>query len=57
MYLVIFVLGMSFAKHDVVHVAVDVIWQMFEQSLGGLAVSLGIIYDMRERFLEQERAS
>ncbi|MCB0763132.1 MAG: hypothetical protein R2815_10390 [Flavobacteriales bacterium] len=56
-YLVIFVLGMSFAKHDVVHVAVDVIWQMFEQSLGGLAVSLGIIYDMRERFLEQERAS
>lgn len=56
-YLVIFVLGMSFADHGVVHALVDVIWQMFEQGMGGLAVSLGIIYDMRQQFLEQERAN
>jgi len=56
-YLVIFVLGMSFAKAGMVHMVVDVLWQMFEQALGGLAVSLGVIYDMHQRFLEQERAS
>lgn len=56
-YLVIFVLGMSFAKPGVVHIAVDILWQMFEQGLGGLMVSLGIIYDMRETFLENERAT
>ena len=55
-YLVIFVLGMSFAKHGVVHVVVDVLWQMVEQGLGGLMVSLGMIYDMHQRFLDQERA-
>ncbi|MBK8227061.1 MAG: hypothetical protein IPK70_07780 [Flavobacteriales bacterium] len=55
-YLVIFVLGMSFAKHGMAHVVVDIIWQMFEQSIGGLMVSLGIIYDMHQQFLEQERA-
>lgn len=55
-YLVIFVLGMSFAKSGMVHVVVDVLWQMFEQGLGGLAVSLGIIYDMHRRYLEAERA-
>ncbi len=56
-YLIIFVLGMSFTKHGMVHVVVDIIWQMIEQGMGGLAVSLGIIYDMHKRFLEQERAS
>lgn len=56
-YLLIFVLGMSFAKHGMVHVVVDVLWQMFEQAMGGLMVSLGIIYDMHKRFLEQERGS
>lgn len=56
-YLVIFVLGMSFAKPGVVHIAVDILWQMAEQGLGGLMVSLGIIYDMRESFLEDERAT
>jgi hypothetical protein len=56
-YLVIFVLGMSFADHGVMHALVDVVWQMFEQGLGGLAVSLGIIYDMRQQFLEHERAN
>ena len=55
-YLVIFVLGMSFAKHSAVHVVVDVLWQMVEQGLGGLMVSLGMIYDMHQRFLDQERA-
>lgn len=56
-YLIIFVLGMSFAKQGVVHVVVDVLWQMVEQAMGGLAVSLGIIYDMHKRFLQQERGS
>jgi hypothetical protein len=36
-------------------VLVDVLWQMVEQGIGGLAVSLGIIYDLHQRFLEQER--
>ena len=57
-YLLIFVLGMSFASdHGMMHVVVDVLWQMFEQGVGGLAVSLGIIYDMHKRFLEQERGT
>jgi len=55
-YLVIFILGMTFTKHGMMHIIVDILWQMFEQGLGGLAVSLGIIYDMHKRFLEQERA-
>lgn len=54
-YLVAFVLGLSFAKGNMVHVLVDVLWQMVEQGIGGLAVSLGIIYDLHQRFLEQER--
>ncbi len=56
-YLVIFVLGMTFTKHGMMHVVVDIVWQMFEQGIGGLAVSLGIIWDMHKRFLEQERAN
>ncbi len=56
-YLVIFVMGMSFAKQGMMHVVVDILWQMFEQSMGGLMVSLGMIYDMHKRFLDQERAS
>lgn len=54
-YLVIFVLGMSFTKSGLVHVVADVIWQMVEQGVGGTMVSLGIIYDIRQRFLEEER--
>ncbi|MFZ1688917.1 MAG: hypothetical protein WAU70_15950 [Flavobacteriales bacterium] len=53
-YLMVFILGMSFAKHSVVHVVVDVLWQMLEQSLGGLCVSLGIIYDLHKTHLEME---
>jgi TRAP-type mannitol/chloroaromatic compound transport system permease small subunit len=56
-YLLIFVLGMSFAKQGMMHVVVDILWQMFEQSMGGLMVSLGMIYDMHKRFLDQERGS
>lgn len=55
-YLVIFVLGMSFVKGGMLHVVVDVLWQMLEQGIGGLCVSLGIIYDMHKRYLEAERA-
>ncbi|MEO8591439.1 MAG: hypothetical protein ABI432_18810 [Flavobacteriales bacterium] len=56
-YLVIFVLGMTFTKHGMMHVVVDILWQMLEQGLGGLAVSLGIIYDLHRQFMKQERAS
>ncbi|MBX2979254.1 MAG: hypothetical protein KF905_08175 [Flavobacteriales bacterium] len=56
-FLVIFVVGMSFTKPGVVHIVADVLWQMAEQGIGGLVVSLGIIYDMHQRFLEQERGS
>jgi len=56
-YLMIFVLGMSFAKSGMVHVLVDVLWQMLEQGLGGLSVSLGIIYDMHQRYLDTERSN
>ena len=56
-YLVIFVLGMSFAKSGAVHVVVDALWQMMDQAVGGLMVSLGIIFDMHKRFMEQERAN
>ncbi len=56
-YLVIFVMGISFGRHDMVHFLVDLLWQMFEQGLGGLAVSLGIIYDMHQSYLESEQGS
>jgi hypothetical protein len=56
-YLIVFILGMSFASRDVVHIAVDILWQMVEQGMGGLMVSLGIIYDMHKSFLESERGN
>ena len=55
-YLLVFILGMSFAGSQTMHIVVDVLWQMLEQALGGLMVSLGIIYDMHRTFLEHERA-
>lgn len=55
-YLIVFILGMSFASRDVMHIAVDILWQMVEQGVGGLMVSLGIIYDMHRSFMESERA-
>lgn len=53
-YLVVFILGMSFAAHNAMHIAVDVLWQMLEQGIGGLMVSLGIIYDLHRTHLEVE---
>lgn len=54
-YLIVFILGVSFAKHGLQHIVVDILWQMLEQALGGLMVSFGIIYDMHRRFLEAEK--
>src|SRR5262245_47395580 len=45
-FLFVYILGMSFVEHGAMHAVVDAIWQMVEQGLGGLMVSLGIIYDM-----------
>lgn len=56
-YLIVFILGMSFASRDAMHIAVDILWQMVEQGVGGLMVSLGVIYDMHRSFMESERAS
>ncbi len=55
-FLLLFILGMSFTKNEVTHILADALWQMFEQGIGGLGVSLGIIYDLHQTFLEQERA-
>ncbi|MEO8733770.1 MAG: hypothetical protein ABI373_05530 [Flavobacteriales bacterium] len=55
-YLLVFVLGLSFAGHELRHVVVDVLWQMFEQAIGGLVVSLGMIYGMHRSFMEAEHA-
>lgn len=55
-YLIAFIFGMSFIDRKVMHILVDVLWQMVEQGLGGLVVSLGIIYDLHQGFLENERA-
>lgn len=55
-YLIAFIFGMSFADKKVMHILVDVLWQMVEQGLGGVSVSLGIIYDLHQNFLENERA-
>lgn len=54
-YLLVFIFGVSFAKHGLEHVLVDILWQMLEQALGGLMVSLGIIYDLHRNFLEAEK--
>lgn len=55
-YLIAFIFGMSFTDRNVMHVVVDALWQMAEQGLGGMAVSFGIIYDLHQSFLENERA-
>lgn len=54
-YLIVFVSGLSFASHGMQHVVVDALWQVFEQAIGGLMVSLGVIYDMHRSFMEAER--
>jgi hypothetical protein len=54
-YLVMLLSGLSFASHGIEHVVVDLIWQIIEQAIGGLMVSLGIIYDLHRSFMEAER--
>lgn len=56
-YLLVLFTGLSFADHGVHHVVVDLIWQVVEQSVGGLMVGLGIVYDLHRSFMEAERAS
>lgn len=55
-FLVILVSGLSFASHGFQHVVVDVLWQVVEQAIGGLMVSLGVIYDLHRSFMEAEQA-
>lgn len=54
-FLIAFIFGMSFTDKQAIHIVVDVLWQMLEQGLGGLTISLGIIYDLHQNFLENER--
>ena len=53
-YLVTFILGLSFNPHGFEHILVDFVWQMFEQAMGGLVVALVFIYDARKAQLEFE---
>lgn len=55
-YLVAFIFGMSFTDRHLVHILADVGWQMVEQGMGGMLVSFGIIYDLHQAFMENERA-
>lgn len=55
-YFVIFATGLSFASHGIEHVVVDILWQVLEQGIGGLMVSVGIIYDLHRSFMESEQA-
>ncbi len=55
-YLITFILGLSFNPHGVEHILVDFLWQMFEQAMGGLVVALAFIYDARKSQLEFEGA-
>ena len=55
-YLIAFIFGMSFTSHKLMHVMVDVLWQMLEQGMGGMAVSWGILWDLHKGFMESERA-
>ena len=55
-FLLAFLFGMSFTDRGMMYIVVDVFWQMAEQALGGLVVALGIIYDLHQSFIENERA-
>lgn len=39
-YLIAFTLGVSFNQHTATHIGVDFVWQMFEQSVGAVAVHI-----------------
>jgi len=55
-YLITFILGLSFNPHGIEHIIADFVWQMFEQSVGGLVISLVFVYDARKSQLEHEGA-
>ncbi len=55
-FLVILASGLSFASHGVQHAIIDLVWQVVEQSVGGLMVGLGVMYDMHRTFMEAEQA-
>ncbi len=39
-YMIAFVLGVSYSQSSVSHIAVDFVWQMIEQGIGGVSVGL-----------------
>lgn len=43
-YLIAFVLGVSFSQSSTTHIAVDFVWQMIEQGIGGGL--LGLLYSL-----------
>ena len=47
-YLIAFVLGVSFTGSQRAHVVVDFLWQMIEQGIGGTVV--GFVYFMARRY-------
>src|SRR5690606_8453813 len=46
-YLIAFVLGLSFKGSGTQHVIVDFVWQMFEQGFGGVIISF--VYKLAKR--------
>lgn len=55
-FLITFLSGLSFNSHGMEHVAVDLVWQVFEQCMGGLTVAGVYIYDVRKAQLKAEGA-
>ena len=55
-FLLVYLFGMRFTDTGAVHMVIDAAWQVLEQGIGGLLVSLGIIYDLHRRFMESENA-
>lgn len=54
LYVLVFVLGVSYSENGAEHLLVDMLWQTAEQGVGGVAVALGIIYDIRRIQIEME---
>jgi hypothetical protein len=52
-YMIAFVLGVSFSQSSATHIAVDFLWQMIEQGIGG--ASLGLMYSLSSD-IEKTRA-
>lgn len=55
-FLVLFLFGLNFNTHGLEHLLVDLVWQVFEQSMGGLVVALVTIYHVRKQQLKAEGA-